>query len=254
MVIDVSKYNKPPKDWVAIKNNPEVNGIIIRCGYRGYGKSGSLVVDPRFEYFRDKCKEYGIPWGVYFFPTSINVSEAYEEADFVHKLIDGENLYFPIFADSEWSNRFHTGRSDKLSKRDRTVYLIAFLEGLKKYGHNVGIYASTSWFKDNLNDSSLKGYPHWVAQYNDVCKYNGDKIGWQFSSNGNIKGFNGRVDISIWYGRIGIDKPEYDVNVIADEVIEGKWGNGDERRKRLTEAGYDYRKVQDVVNQKLKNR
>lgn len=35
---------------------------------------------------------------------------------------------------------------------------------------------------------------------------------------------------------------------IAIEVIAGKWGNGPERRQRLTEAGYSYSAVQSIVN------
>lgn len=36
--------------------------------------------------------------------------------------------------------------------------------------------------------------------------------------------------------------------VIAKEVIAGKWGNGENRKRRLTEAGYDYATVQAEVN------
>lgn len=36
--------------------------------------------------------------------------------------------------------------------------------------------------------------------------------------------------------------------VIAKEVINGKWGNGDERKKRLADAGYDYPTIQKMVN------
>lgn len=39
---------------------------------------------------------------------------------------------------------------------------------------------------------------------------------------------------------------------IAAEVIDGKWGNGEERKRRLTEAGYDYSIVQAAVNKMLK--
>ena len=35
---------------------------------------------------------------------------------------------------------------------------------------------------------------------------------------------------------------------VAKEVIAGKWGNGDERRRRLYEAGYDANAVQTIVN------
>ena len=39
------------------------------------------------------------------------------------------------------------------------------------------------------------------------------------------------------------------VSEIAKEVIDGKWGNGAEREKRLKAAGYDYNAVQKVVNE-----
>lgn len=39
---------------------------------------------------------------------------------------------------------------------------------------------------------------------------------------------------------------------IADEVIEGKWGNGEERKNKLTSYGYNYEAIQDIVNKKLK--
>jgi hypothetical protein len=38
---------------------------------------------------------------------------------------------------------------------------------------------------------------------------------------------------------------------IAEEVIAGKWGNGEDRKNRLTNAGYNYSTIQSIVNQKL---
>lgn len=35
---------------------------------------------------------------------------------------------------------------------------------------------------------------------------------------------------------------------IAQEVLNGLWGNGTERRERLTKAGYNYDNVQSIVN------
>ena len=40
---------------------------------------------------------------------------------------------------------------------------------------------------------------------------------------------------------------------IAREVIAGLWGNGEERKRRLTEAGYDYAAVQSIVNSLVKD-
>ena len=42
------------------------------------------------------------------------------------------------------------------------------------------------------------------------------------------------------------------IEAIAKEVIAGKWGNGDDRKKRLQAAGYDYAAVQKKVNELLK--
>ena len=39
---------------------------------------------------------------------------------------------------------------------------------------------------------------------------------------------------------------------IAKEVLAGKWGNGTERKKKLTAAGYNYATIQKKVNELLK--
>ena len=41
------------------------------------------------------------------------------------------------------------------------------------------------------------------------------------------------------------------IDEVAREVIQGKWSNGAERKKRLTNAGYDYNEVQKKVNQMI---
>lgn len=42
------------------------------------------------------------------------------------------------------------------------------------------------------------------------------------------------------------------VTELAKEVIAGKWGNGSDRKNRLTQAGYDYATVQAKVNELMK--
>jgi hypothetical protein len=39
---------------------------------------------------------------------------------------------------------------------------------------------------------------------------------------------------------------------VAKEVIDGKWGNGAERKRRLIQAGYEYSEVQKLVNNLLR--
>lgn len=45
--------------------------------------------------------------------------------------------------------------------------------------------------------------------------------------------------------------PSKSVAQIAKEVIEGKWGNGEDRKNRLTAAGYNYNAVQAEVNRQM---
>ena len=43
--------------------------------------------------------------------------------------------------------------------------------------------------------------------------------------------------------------PSKSVDTLAREVIAGNWGNGEERKRRLTNAGYDYYAIQRRVNE-----
>ena len=49
-----------------------------------------------------------------------------------------------------------------------------------------------------------------------------------------------------------VSKPTKTISQLADEVIAGKWGNGQDRINRLKKAGYDPAVVQNKVNQELK--
>lgn len=48
------------------------------------------------------------------------------------------------------------------------------------------------------------------------------------------------------------DPPQKTIEELAAEVIEGLWGNGEERKQRLEAAGYDYNKVQEMVDRLLR--
>ena len=50
------------------------------------------------------------------------------------------------------------------------------------------------------------------------------------------------------------EKVSKSIEEIAREVIDGKWGNGSERKKKLTESGYNYTEVQSKVNSLLRAR
>jgi len=49
-----------------------------------------------------------------------------------------------------------------------------------------------------------------------------------------------------------IEIPKKSIEEIAKEVIAGKWGNGEDRKNKLANAGYNYSEVQAKVNELLK--
>lgn len=52
-----------------------------------------------------------------------------------------------------------------------------------------------------------------------------------------------------WVEYSETEKPKKTVQDVAKEVVAGLWGNGSERRRKLTAAGYDYDTVQTAVNE-----
>lgn len=49
-------------------------------------------------------------------------------------------------------------------------------------------------------------------------------------------------------------QPTKSITDIAYEVINGVWGNGSERKERLTQSGYNYETVQAEVNRIVNNK
>lgn len=61
--------------------------------------------------------------------------------------------------------------------------------------------------------------------------------------------YSGGWDVHLRYkGHNTEEQPGVSIDTVAREVIAGKWGNGETRKKLLTEAGYDYNTVQTKVN------
>ena len=115
-----------------------------------------------------------------------------------------------------------------------------------------------NWFKNYLDPYSIKDEKNyiWLALWNNS---NSPNVTfpvdlWQYTSDGYVEGIEGRVDMDISYIE---DYPQNNPQPVqktneelANEVIAGKWGNGEERKRRLTEAGYNYEEVQRLVNEK----
>ena len=66
------------------------------------------------------------------------------------------------------------------------------------------------------------------------------------------KGFSAYITTATGTAVAATTAAKKSIDEIAKEVINGKWGNGAERKQKLTAAGYDYSAVQKRVNELCK--
>lgn len=246
--IDISTFQKQV-DYSKLKQQG-IEFAIIRCGY---GKDSSQK-DAMFETHYKGLKEAGIKVGAYLYSYCSNVENAVLEARNCLEFIKGKQFELPIFYDLE----------DKIIKVLGRVAItqiaINFCEEIEKAGYKAGIYANLDWFKNYIDIPKVSQYKIWLAQW-DVEKptANFNYNYWQYTSHGYIDGISGSVDMNYCYDEISESVENVDNNVeksksneeLADEVIKGLWGNGQERKNKLSSAGYNYNEIQAIVNRML---
>jgi len=214
---------------------------------------GATFKDTNYTKRRAEAKKAGLPFGAYHFARPDSAKDAVQEAKFflsVAKPVPGDLR--PVL-DLE---------SHELSSMAKVrEWAAAFVAEVKR---QTGVLPIVYTPYDL--GSSVKGCLVWRPRYNnsntppplawDI---------WQFS-NGvygvpkTLAGF-GNVDLNTMRKGLTVDqmlipkketpKPTKTIAQIAKEVIDGKWGNGDDRVKRLKKAGYDPKKVQAEVNRLL---
>ena len=248
-IIDVSEH-QGKIDWERVRNNGKVVAAIIRCGY---GRDISNQDDDYWQYNASECERLGIPYGVYLYSYAMKQSSINSEVQHALRLLQGHKPQLPVFFDSE----------QKGTQTFATQAANTFCSELEKAGYKVGVYASESWFKNYLAHTT---WLRWIAKYGtnngkEQKKPNVDNVwAWQYTSNGQVDGVAGRVDMSVVLQE---DKfqlkileqpapaPTKSVDELAHEVINNQWGNGEDRKNRLTQAGYNYSAVQARVNEIL---
>ena len=236
---------------------------------------GIGYVDKSCDGFFQKALSLGKKLGFYHFARPTN--DPVREADFFYENCKG---YFgkaiPIL---DWEAE---NKSD-VAWAKRWLDEVYRLSGVKPV-----IYMSES-VANAYNWSSVANadYGLWVAKYRDNNQdynYNMANAGsrpkvkwwkfycmWQWTSTGRLNGYSGNLDCNVFYGD-GTTWDKYagksgtaskpapapapaparkSNEVIAQEVINGAWGNGEDRKKRLTDAGYNYTVVQAIVNKKI---
>ena len=234
---------------------------------------GIGYVDKSCDGFIQQALKLGKKIGFYHFARPTANNDAIREADYFYNNCRG---YFgkgiPIL---DW----------EAENKQNVAYAKAWLDRVYQLsGVKPVIYMSES-VVNSYDWSSVANadYGLWVAKYRDNnpdYNYNMANAGsrprvkwwkfycmWQWTSSGRLNGYNGNLDCNVFYGDgttwdayVGKStstvkpqpKPASKTNdQIADEVIAGAWGNGEDRKNRLTQAGYDYNAVQNAVNAKL---
>lgn len=247
---------------IDIKRLAEQVDFFIFRGYAGSSK------DKKVERNVQLAIEAGKPYGLYVYSYALNIAKAIAEATDLVNLANNFSVK-PKFLvidmeDADGYKRKYGMPSNSQLEEICRVQCDIF----EKAGYYAVIYASSSWFRNQLVGLGNR-YEKWIAHWpvsggkqtgNDTSSdlENANNLGiWQYTSEGRLDGYNGRLDMNYIYkdvilGDSGSNVNMSDISKIADEVIAGKWGNGEDRRNRLTEAGYNPVVVQNEVNNKLR--
>lgn len=256
--IDVSVWQGNSIDFNMVKASG-IDFVIIRAGYGNGNK------DKYFETNYSKAKAAGLHVGAYWYSYATSADGAKQEAKSCASVLSGKQIDYPVYFDIEEKSQLARGRNFCSS------LTTAFCTELESRGYYAGFYTSLSSLNSVVTDAVKKRFTVWVAQWASKCSYPSAYGVWQYSSKGKVNGISGNVDMNYSYidfpstikngGFNGYGKSatantstttaKKSVDEIASEIIAGKWGNGADRKKRLTAAGYDYNTVQAKVNEKL---
>lgn len=235
---------------------------------------GKSYVDPYCDKFFQKALSMNKKLGVYHFANNPSNTAEQEANWFINNTKGYIGKAIPVL---DWESK----------DTSNVAWALEWLERVEKaYGCKPMIYMSQSVVNRHDWSKVVAGnYGLWVAKYRDyVADYNYDMSNagskpevkywkfyaiWQWTSSGRLNGYNGNLDLDEFYGDesawdayVGkgegttkpeptpIPKPEKLSNEeVAELVKQGKYGNGEERRKKLEAEGYDYEAIQKIVNQ-----
>lgn len=236
----------------------DVDFVIVKA------TEGVGFLDPQFKRLYNQAKKDGKLVGVYHFARPDTGNSAIAEADYFIKNVKDCIKEAILVLDWEPAK----------GQISNVAWAKAFLDRVKaKTGVKALLYASRSPINSfNWSSVAKADYGLWVADYGTntgkagkkpVVKWWNNYAIWQYTSKGRISGYTGNVDMDYFYGDAttwkkyatssasGTTPTKKTNEEIAQEVIDGKWDNGEARKKKLEEAGYNYQAIQDIVNKKL---
>ena len=249
--IDVSEF-QGSINWDKVKADGIKFAILKLANIYDYDTN---YKDSKFDTNYKEANKRGIKIGAYIYNYCNSVDTLKKGLEWAIGKLDGKKLDLPLCLDME----------DK-DIQGETVETLTnqcneFAKYVKTKGYNAGVYANVNWLKNELNPNDFdKDISVWVAQYYKECQYTGKYDIWQYASNGSVNGISGNCDMNYLYNEDIIKESGTDtgdkktIDELAQEVIDGKWGDGEDRKTKLEKAGYDYNAVQGRVNEILKEK
>lgn len=247
-IIDVSVH-QGNINWKKVKA-AEVNGVVIRAGY------GKGNIDKRFIDNIESAIEAGFKYiGVYWFSYAYTTDMARREAQYLNDVAGAykDKLNLGVFFDWEYDSMTYAKKLGmKCNKSLITDMCVAFCKKITELGYKAGYYLNQDYEKNYIDTSKLTSYRKWYARY--ISQRQANCYIWQYTSSGKVSGISGNVDMNELIDVVNDKTEDEKTNAeIAQEVIDGKWGNGSERKKNLEAAGYDYNAIQSLVNKAVKS-
>ena len=237
-------------EWTTLKEKTDTKFTIIKLG-NIYDEDENYI-DSKFEKNYKECIKNNIPVGVYVYNYCNSIETLKRGANWVLEVLNKRALNLPVYLDMEDKTIVSEGKAALTNQCNE------FAKILTNAGYEAGVYANLNWFENYLEPKNFNSnISVWVAQYYKECEYEGEYDIWQYSSSGKVDGISGNVDMNYLYNENIIKNTDNNgpedktIDELAQEVIDGKWGNGEDRKKRLEEAGYNYNKIQDKVNEIL---
>lgn len=254
--IDISNW----QDGIRLQAlTSEIDFVIVKA------TEGVGYTDPCCDGFIEQAKECGLLWGFYHFARE---NDPETEAEYFYK--ETRNYFghgIPVL-DYETSNYSNVGWCERFIERLHDlsgVWPILYMSA-SRCGEFEG-----SWIPGKCG-FWCAGYPMAYTYWPDAdMPYSTYPFGvaalWQFSSSLQLPGYDGSLDGDYAYmdgwawlkyanctessapadGAVPV-QPVKSYAELVQEILAGKWGNGEERRQLVTNAGYDYDTLQDMVN------
>ena len=247
--IDVSEF-QGQIDWAKVKK-AGIQFVFIKFG--NIYDYDTNYKDSTFETNYKNAKAEGLKVGVYVYNYCNSIDTLKKGLKWFFTKLENKKLDLPIFLDME--DKDIQGET----KATLTKQCNEFAKYVKNKGYQAGVYANANWLKNELNMSDFdEDLAVWVAQYGVSKPQISNPDIWQYTSDGKVNGISGRVDMNYLYNEDIIKQSgsaettdKKSVDELANEVIDGKWGDGETRKSKLKKAGYDYDKVQNRVNEIL---